>query len=443
VLRTAHWNLKGYSPTLKGYEHRIDISLTLMVNNSCIAIGPNLQECASCHVGYGWVDKNFNFADPTNIDCLVCHDTTGTYRKELGKGGLPDPSLNLAAIAQKVGRPSRQTCGSCHFVSGGAPYTKHGDLEPVLADPPPDFDVHMGTLKMGCQNCHATAEHRIAGMSMSAPAVEGRVRCEKCHGPSPHGVAGILSRHLDDHIRAVACETCHIPSIANASPTLLRRDYSQAGQDLPGRLDAHKMPLYDKKFGALTWGKNLVPTYLWYDGTRNASLAGDKIDPSSAVILNAPVGEKRNPAARIFPFQVHAAVQPYDTENKILAMPTLLDGYWTEFDWSKAIASGMKQVGLPYSGKYGFVETKMYSSVHHEVVPAKKALGCSDCHSTEAVACTRCHKNAQGMDLPEHRLSVYPEVAHRLDFKALGYPDDPALVGGRFYVTFGRGMPPR
>ncbi len=70
-------------------------------------------------------------------------------------------------------------------------------------------------------------------------------------------------------------------------------------------LDRYGMPQYDKKFGTLTWGKDLVPAYLWYDGTRNASLAGDKIDPSTTVILNAPVGEKRNPAARIFPFQVH------------------------------------------------------------------------------------------------------------------------------------------
>jgi octaheme c-type cytochrome (tetrathionate reductase family) len=443
ILRTAHWNWRGYSPMLKGYEHRIDISLTLMVNNSCIAIGPNLQECASCHIGYGWVDAKFDFADPTHIDCLVCHDTTGTYRKELTKGGLPVGSLDLVGIAQKVGRPSRQACGSCHFASGGAPYTKHGDLEPALAKPAPDFDVHMGALKMRCQDCHSTSEHRIAGMSMSAPAVEGRVRCEKCHGQTPHGVAGMLSRHLDDHIRAVACETCHIPSIANASPTLLRRDYSQAGQRLPRRLDRYGMPEYDKKFGTLTWGRNLVPAYLWYDGTRNASLVGDKIDPSAILVLNSPVGEKRNPAARIFPFQAHVAVQPYDVENRTLALPKLLDGFWTDFDWGKAIASGMKQVGLPYSGKYGFVETKMYSSIHHEVVPAKKALGCSDCHSAEAITCTRCHKNAQGMDLPAHRLAVYPEVPHRLDFKALDYPGDPALVGGRFYITFGRGAPPR
>jgi len=43
------------------------------------------------------------------------------------------------------------------------------------------------------------------------------------------------------------------------------------------------MPQYDKKFGALTWGKDLVSAYRWYDGTRNASLAGDKIGPSSTV----------------------------------------------------------------------------------------------------------------------------------------------------------------
>jgi len=443
LLNTAHWNWKGYSPTLKGYEHRIDISLTLMVNNACIAIGPNLQECASCHIGYGWVDSSYNFSDPANIDCLVCHDTTGLYRKDIGKGGLPDPALNLAEIARRVGRPSRRACGSCHFVSGGTPYTKHGDLEAAMADPSPGLDQHMGTLEMRCQDCHTTTAHRIAGMSMSAPAVEGRVSCEKCHGPTPHGVAGMLSRHLDDHIRSVACETCHIPSIARAAPTLLRRDYSQAGQDRDVTLDEHGMPQYDKKFGTLTWGKDLVPAYLWYDGTRNASLVGDKIDASDIVILNAPVGEKRNPAARIFPFQTHAAVQPYDTGNSILAVPKLLDDFWKNFNWSTAIDAGMKRAGVPYSGQYDFVETRMYSSIHHEVVPAKQALGCSDCHSSEAITCTRCHKNAAGMDLPEHRRAVYPDVKNRIDFKALGYPDDPALVGGRFYITFGRGTPPQ
>lgn len=443
LLNTAHWNWKGYSPTLKGYEHRINISMTMMVNNSCIAIGPNLQECASCHIGYGWVDSSYNFSDPSNIDCLVCHDTTGKYRKDIGKAGLPDPTLDLAEVAAKVGRPSRRACGSCHLFSGGAPYTKHGDLEAALADPSPTLDQHMGNLKMRCQDCHKTTEHRIAGMSMGAPAVEGRVTCEKCHGSTPHGVAGMLSRHLDDHIRAVACETCHIPSIAHLMPTLLRRDYSKAGPERPVTTDQFGMPQYDRRFGTLTWGKDLIPTYLWSDGNRNASLVGDTIDPSTTVVLNAPVGEKRNPAARIFPFQEHAAVQPYDKKNMILALPKLLGDFWKTFDWSEAISNGMKQAGVSYSGEYDFVETKMYSSIHHEVAPAKMALGCSDCHSPEAVTCTRCHKNAAGMDLPEHRRSVYPDVKNRIDFKALGYPGDPALVGGRFYITFSRGTPPK
>jgi hypothetical protein len=47
------------------------------------------------------------------------------------------------------------------------------------------------------------------------------------------------------------------------------------------------------------------------------------------------------------------------------------------------------------------------------------------------------------MDLPEHRRAVYPEVKNRIDFKALGYSDDPAHVGGRFYISFSKGTPPR
>ena len=130
---------------------------------------------------------------------------------------------------------------------------------------------------------------------------------EKCRrGHAPRGRWN-TSRHLDDHVRAVACETCHIPSIAHLSPTLMSRDYSKAGQDLPESRDKNGMKQYDKRFGTLAWGKDLVPTYLWSDGTRKASLSGDKIDASTTVVLNAPVGEKRNPAARIFPFQEHVA----------------------------------------------------------------------------------------------------------------------------------------
>ncbi len=443
LLGTAHWNWKGQSPTLAGYENRTDVSLQLMINNYCIAIGSNQHACATCHIGYGWLDSSFDFSDAAQIDCLVCHDTTGTYRKNPLKAGLPDPELDLASIARKVGRPSRQACGSCHFQSGGAPNAKHGDLEPIMADPSADLDVHMGALKMRCQDCHTAEHHRIAGMSQTAPAVEGRVRCEKCHGLTPHGVVGMLGSHLDDHVRTIACETCHIPSIARTTPTLLRRDYSTAGRDLPEGRDQYGMPTYAKRFGTLSWGMDQVPDYLWSDGTRRATLLGDKIDPGGVVFLNAPVGEKRNPNARIFPFKTHSAVQPYDSKYKTLAIPKLFEDYWVNFDWGQAITAGMKAVGQEYSGEFGFVETRMYSSIHHEVVPAKGALGCTDCHRNEAVNCVRCHRGAAGMDRPEHTRKVYPKASQRLDFKALGYADDPALTGGRFFLKLGRGTPPR
>jgi len=103
----------------------------------------------------------------------------------------------------------------------------------------------------------------------------------------------------------------------------------------------------------------------------------------------------------------------------------------------------MERMGLPYSGRHAFVQTVSYSSVHHEVVPDHRALSCGDCHSVEAVQCRRCHRAARGTTLPDEALARFPEVRHRMDFDALGYEDDPATVGGRFYVTLGRGVPPQ
>ena len=35
----------------------------------------------------------------TKIDCLVCHDTTGTYKKVPTGAGMPDPKVDLVAVA--------------------------------------------------------------------------------------------------------------------------------------------------------------------------------------------------------------------------------------------------------------------------------------------------------------------------------------------------------
>jgi octaheme c-type cytochrome (tetrathionate reductase family) len=396
-----------------------------MVNNYCIAIGADPESCANCHIGYGQVDDEFDFEDPVNLDCLVCHDTTGTYSKDSSRAGLPPADLDLVTIAARVGRPSRRSCGSCHFASGGAPNAKHGDLEPALEDPPPGFDQHMGILDMRCQDCHSTRRHRIAGMSMTSPAVEGRVHCEQCHSPTPHGVIGMLGQHLDDHVRSVACETCHIPTFARSAPTLLHRDYSAAGQLQEEGRDEYGMPIYDTRFGTLVWGMDQVPTYLWWNGDRHATLMGDRIQPRRGVVLNPPAGEKRDPAARIHPFKAHTAIQPYDTASKVLAVPRLSADYWVDFDWDRAIRDGMEAMGLEYSGDFGWVETTLYTGIHHGVVPASDALGCTDCHSTQAANCVRCHSGAEGMDRPEHTQRVYPGQPSTAGFRGPWIPGRP------------------
>jgi cytochrome c len=65
-----------------GHEKRIDLGKrSATINNFCINLNGNWPRCTSCHIGYGWEDEKFDFSDMTKIDCLVCHDTTGKYKK--------------------------------------------------------------------------------------------------------------------------------------------------------------------------------------------------------------------------------------------------------------------------------------------------------------------------------------------------------------------------
>jgi len=49
----------------------------------------------------------------------------------------------------------------------------------------------------------------------------------------------------------------------------------------------------------------------------------------------------------------------------------------------RAAEEGMKQVNLPYSGHYGFVQTEMYWPVNHMVSPKSQAVQCGECHTRE------------------------------------------------------------
>lgn len=456
ILKTAHWNWHGSSVYTVGHEERIDLGKDgAVINNFCINLNGNWPRCTSCHIGYGWEDKNFDFTDMSNIDCLVCHDTTGKYTKSPAGAGFPDENVDLVDVAEQVGRPSRANCGSnCHFRGGGGDAVKHGDLSGNLAEPSGTCDVHMGVdgkgMNFRCQDCHKTRNHMISGRSISVPAVEGDLSCEYCHTDEPHVADKTLTAyHLNKHGKHVACQTCHIPIYAKCNPTKVYWDWSTAGRDREMPEDKYGNPTYNKKKGSFKWKEAAKPEYLWYNGTVKRYLLGDRISENGETALTLPVGDIQDPASRIYPFKVHRGKQISDAVLRQLIAPKLWGGYWKHFDWDKAAEAGMKEAGLEYSGEYEFVETVMYWGLTHEVMPTENALSCANCHESlsEAPYCANCHQKTDQVNFERlatsgidfHQLARSGRdvkeligKSNYLDFKALGYEGDPIETGGRF-----------
>ena len=461
LSHAAHWLWRGPSPFTVGNEKRVDSGKAEnTINNFCIALPSNWPRCTSCHAGYGWKDADFDFTDKTRMDCLVCHDTTLTYRKLPPGAGMPFPQLDLKKIAQSVGKPSRKTCGDCHFQGGGGDAVKHGDMNGILYYPSRDCDVHMGGMDFQCHECHKTRNHKISGRSLSLPVAEGSRSCEDCHTRAPHkhhageGHEGhnVLNHHLNRHVEHLACMTCHSPLYAKCRPTKTWWDWSKAGDK--GRKpekDKYGMPDYAWNKGEFVWKESAKPVYAWYDGRVKRVLVGDRIHPDEVTRITDPVGRMDDPGARIYPFKTMRGRQMADAVHQTLIVPHLFGpgGYWDALDWQQAFETGMKAVGLPYSGQYEWVETVMYWGLTHEVMPAKNALGCTQCHSALVgeKTCNRCHQDSREVDFQKlsatgtdfawmttrgRDVEDLVGVTDYIDFQTLGYKGDPVLYGGRF-----------
>jgi hypothetical protein len=187
--------------------------------------------------------------------------------------------------------------------------------------------------------------------------------------------------------------TCHVPEFARGGrKTKMWWDWSTAG-----RKDQHGKPLvikdsegydtYNFKKGDFRWEANVVPEYRWFNGRIDFSTMGAKIDDSAVVAINRVNGAYDDPDSRIWPFKVMRGRQPYDTQNKVLAVPHLFgkdsDAYWKSFDWGRAIKAGLAATGQTFSGEHGFIETEYYWPVTHMVAPKEQALACESCHSRD------------------------------------------------------------
>lgn len=392
VMGSSHWTWNPKDKRLAGYGKS-----THLVNNFCIsAQGGNQAACARCHAGYGMTDRHFDFSKSENIDCLVCHDTTGDYEKIAG--GFPNPAVPLDEIAQKVGRSTLQNCGVCHFFGGGADATKHGDLDDTILKATPAVDVHMSKqgAAMVCTDCHVSHAHEVSGPNYVIPADKrekahfpgesmSRMACSACHTDSPHA-----STVLNRHYRKVACQTCHIPDYARGGlASNLSWDWSTAGKLKNGRPykeeDANGFETYNTIHGDMVWAKNVKPSYIWYNGNLKFTLLTDTLPAQRPVMLNPAEGSYIDSAAKIWPFKIHEGKQPFDPVlNRLVAPytagPKGSGAFWGDYDWDTAIKTGMEKAGLPYSGKHDFVSTTMLWPITHMVAPAKDALSCKDCH---------------------------------------------------------------
>jgi octaheme c-type cytochrome (tetrathionate reductase family) len=418
VQHTKHWTWE-YTDPKTGQK----LGKKNVINNYCTTPISNEKDCMACHAGYGWKDATFDFKVEENVDCLVCHESTGTYRKlpgdaghpiyarkefPLGSGKFVEP-VDLAKAAQSVVMPTRSNCGTCHFNGAGGDGTKHGDLDSSLKMPGKYIDVHMDAkgLNFNCVTCHETQSHEVSGSRYQMPAgMTGPARtrgkkevspeaCQSCHSDKPHKENFLNAERLNTHTDKLACETCHIPLMSRSGVgTEKSWDWSTAGTMGPDgkprfTKDSAGHRAFDSKKGTFTWDSYLIPEYRWFNGHFSYKAMGDKIDPTKVVEINHPDGTPGAADSRIWPMKVHRGKQSYDSVNNYLLVvhtagePDDETALWINYKWPAAIETGMKTAGLPYSGKYGFVSTEMNWPIAHMVAPKQDALGCADCHAEE------------------------------------------------------------
>ncbi len=389
VMASSHWNwerveyIEGRGLVAGGKKNSF--------NNFCISASSNEQTCAKCHIGFGMANAAaFDFGNGANVDCMVCHDNSAEYQKGSQVAGYPDRRVNLTNVARSVGAPQKMNCGSCHFYSGGGNNVKHGDLEEALLSTTRDVDVHMAAngMDMSCVTCHTAENHVMKGKLYSVSSENvNRATCAQCHGEVPH-----TNELLNRHYEKVACQTCHIPYYAKVNATKTDWRWSAAGELRDGEPFTEKDEdgniTYLSKKGRFQWGKNLKPDYLWFNGTADHYFLGDRVEPGDIPVqINTLNGSHDDPESKIFPVKIHRGDQIWDPEHRMLIQPKLVaahkgeGAFWKDFDWDSAAREGMRRVGLPYSGKFDFVETEMYWPVNHMVSPAKESLACNDCHS--------------------------------------------------------------
>ena len=338
MLTKAHFKWEGVATNITGYEGEIH-GKNDFINNFCIAVPTNEGRCSQCHAGFGYDDNIFAFDDMKTVDCLVCHDQSGTYVKGKTTAGLPDPAVDLNVVARSVaengGVPSRKNCIGCHANAGGGDNVKHGDLALAALDTTREFDVHIGTdgADLSCVACHGVkkdanddlVDHGIDGLPYHSVDEGSMKTCVDCHGDRFNLHAGSPVQSVINMHPTLACQVCHIPTFARQTSTKVEWYWADAGQDIdPITVDpVTGRPTDDKKKGTFVWANNVRPTLLYFDGKWDRFIIGDNdVYTETPVVLSEPTADYTTEGAMIYPFKKMIGNQPADANNNTILVPT-------------------------------------------------------------------------------------------------------------------------
>ena len=403
-----------------------------------------LTGCSMCHgVGMGLPPSSEPSEEQLgNIDCLACHADPSVYvsgplaiAKGLKNVTKDDKgrwryvvNVDIDKIAKNIiDLPRNENCLACHAYSGGGPHLKRPNIGPDLYTGKTKdgrvFDVHIAS-GMSCIDCHPGEEHHFGTRAADTWNREGlnpdekTRRCVDCHTEKPHeGVKGWFLNKF--HLDKVACQTCHIPYIADGDyPTEYYRDWSTTtfhpdkkrwkfAIPNPETGDTSEWYLYN----------NIEPVYAWYNGKREVYIFPEKVQPlkgsslelkpsngvsAGVVYYVKPAGSKDDPDAKIYPFKLHRALVPYSTVNQTL-VPMKVGVAFATGNAKLAAEIGANVSGIKWD-KQTYITYVRYMQVDHGVKPAEDALGCFDCHGP----------TIRRMPWPDLGYGRYPEIAFTL-----------------------------
>lgn len=377
VLQSTHWTWKR-ERTVNGRQLLYGKKDSLA--GFAIDIASNPARCLGCHISSSPATGIIENGGEAEVDCLVCHDTTGSYIR-----GNTDKKLeqrDFETIAHNVGKPGPENCLTCHFADCGLAQSS-GESFAQNKKHTPHSDVHMAakTGALSCQACHVQSSGHSFSRTMTHGSVmrSGTEGCSSCHTGSPH-----LLDTLNRHTANISCRTCHIPAYAADTPALVSWNWILSGkispvlQSISGRITV----LQDSN--GLTSSQMIMPSYLWDDGSDQIYSRGQRIQREELTYLQHPAD--KNATSKIAPFRVIYGTQLYDTKYRYLISPLLSSEgreLFTGPDWNTIASEGMKAIILPYSGQYSVTPTVSYRRINHGVAPAGDALDCTDCHGSK------------------------------------------------------------